>query len=1573
MRRILKYGIYGAVIFLSLVVILPFMLYIPVIQQFVQKQVTRIVSEKTGYDISIGKISLLFPLTLETNNAIVISPDGDTLLQSGSFATSIKLLPLFKKEVSIRNLDLKKTRVNYQDTTSGFKLNADITLLSLSPNTINLNNNVIDLSTLLISQGSIYLKIGNSKPDTVGDTSKQINWNIKANELTLQQINFDMTMDQADMKATVYALEGNKCEISLLEQTVDVGRVSLDRADLNYLTEPEAEIKREPTTADTTDTKKSLPWTIWVGHIDIQDTRARYGYKNYQPSAGFDPHYIAVEKVNMAIDSFYNKTAEVAANIRNIAFIERCGLEVNECKGQFSMDSSRIAVKNLILETPNSSVKTDLTTDMSVFRKSETGRFDVTFFASIGPNDLIYFYPELIPKNQLKLFRQPLAAQFQASGNLNKLHVDNVKISIPNLVSFAMSGYAESIMKPKQLSGRLRWKGTFNRMETFKSFIADTSVRNRIAIPNHILFNGEVIASLGTITPNLEIQADSGTIRLDGMLDNRNETYRLALLTDSLPLHRFLPHDSLGVVSISARISGTGYDPFATGTEAKMTLETQQLIYNGYDYKQLNVNANLLNHQLTANISSDSPALQFAAAINGNVRKGAYQATVSGDFKSLDFKQLNLTKDETRLSFSLATNGLLNDTTQTLQLETSVKDLVLVKKYERHKLKDIAFQAKSDSTHIAATLQAYGLDVNFNSNMSLKKFLAAIDSTSSELTAQVDSNSINIEKAEQHFPSFALKATFAKRNLINSFLKSSGTTFNQILLDAGYSKQQPLFVAVHVNGLQSNGVTLDSLTAEIRQEGARLNYYTGVGILNNNPLNLSKLIISGYLENNKLITNCFQQNKQKETGFNFESEISYQDSLIRYHMISEHPVMAFEPWAINTANYIDYHLARRLSANFQLTANDKEVSLHTNQLPDRAYPVTHLILKGIQLESVLGLFPTLPAIGGLLSAHIDIMPTPNFFELFGELGIGKFVYNKKNIGDIHLTLNGKSDENNGYLMTAGLDIDKWKAFQMNGSYHPSAEEQLSINISTPELPLNSINAFLPPNTGDLSGWLKSRFQIGGNPSRPVLNGYIHFDQAAVQVPAIGTQFTFSPDSITIKDNLLRFNKYAISAPNKQQLYIDGEVNARDFANIYTNLSLSARDFQMVNVEKNKSTMIYGKALASLNTTIVGPVNELSVNGNIQLLNGTEVTYTLPSTSLDLKDVKQDMVTFVSFRDSTDIDEADSIPTLNIGGINVAVNIGIDNNVKMAVNLSSDGNNRINVQGGGNLSYSLNPLGDSRFSGRYNLTGGTVRYNPPIISAKLFNIQSGSFVEWVGDIANPNLNITAVQDMRSYVTENDKNGRMVNFDIIIAIKNTLENLSLTFDLKVQNDIAIQTQLATLTAEQRSVQAMNLLLYNSYSGPGTSVSTNLTDNPLNAFIQKEVNQWAQNNLKSIDFSIGIDQRKEMTNGVESQSTNYSYKLSKTLFNDRFKIILGGGFDSNEDANSNLQENLINDISLEYMLDKRNSMFIKLFRETNYESILEGEVIQTGAGFVVRKKLQKLKYLFRLRDRRNTNETK
>ena len=194
------------------------------------------------------------------------------------------------------------------------------------------------------------------------------------------------------------------------------------------------------------------------------------------------------------------------------------------------------------------------------------------------------------------------------------------------------------------------------------------------------------------------------------------------------------------------------------------------------------------------------------------------------------------------------------------------------------------------------------------------------------------------------------------------------------------------------------------------------------------------------------------------------------------------------------------------------------------------------------------------------------------------------------------------------------------------------------------------------------------------------------------------------------------------------------------------------------------------------------------------------------------------------------------------------------------------------------------------------------------------------------------------------------------------------MDVKFDLSTSGDVTVQNELQSMSETQRSAQAMNLLLYGTYTGPSTSASSNLASNQLYSFLQSKLNTWAANNIKGIDLSFGIDQYDQTVNGVTSSTMRYSYQVSKSLFNDRFKIVVGGNYSPDMTGDNEIAQSLFNDVSLEYALTASGSMYVRLFNKTGYESILEGEVTQTGVGFVISRKLPKLKYLFNFGRRRN-----
>jgi hypothetical protein len=145
-----------------------------------------------------------------------------------------------------------------------------------------------------------------------------------------------------------------------------------------------------------------------------------------------------------------------------------------------------------------------------------------------------------------------------------------------------------------------------------------------------------------------------------------------------------------------------------------------------------------------------------------------------------------------------------------------------------------------------------------------------------------------------------------------------------------------------------------------------------------------------------------------------------------------------------------------------------------------------------------------------------------------------------------------------------------------------------------------------------------------------------------------------------------------------------------------------------------------------------------------------------------------------------------------------------------------------------------------------------------------------------------------------------------------------------------------------------------------------------NALYSFLTSQINTWAASAIKGVDLSFGINQYDLTDNGSTTLATSYSYQVSKSLFNDRFKIVVGGNYTDGTNNEDNVAESLVSDVSIEYTLNKNGTMLVKIFRHTGYESILEGEITQTGVGFEYRRKIRRIGDMFRWRRRRASTTT-
>ena len=855
-----------------------------------------------------------------------------------------------------------------------------------------------------------------------------------------------------------------------------------------------------------------------------------------------------------------------------------------------------------------------------------------------------------------------------------------------------------------------------------------------------------------------------------------------------------------------------------------------------------------------------------------------------------------------------------------------IDSITLWNGWEKNSIRPVNLSFTTSPIHTQIGLKSGDLTLGFDSPSGVDSLSTRFSRGASLMAEMLRGNNFYMDSVSQQLPPFRLRAEAGDQNILNNFLKLQGIGFKNMDIDASLQDSLSFKFNMIVNQLNAGNIQLDTLTLSLRQQQQQLNYLLRVA---NHPGNLDSLgmiALYGNIAGNEAILNCLQEGRTGNVGFRFGLRSRVADSTITISMFPENPIFGSEPWQVNQNNYIAYHFGHDLHADFRLTHNTQHVSLTTSNHTESG-PLT-LDIQGIDIGKTLALFLPSTTVGGILSTKVTLHKqdlSGNSLDVNGLLNLANLSYEGSRIGNLNVGFTYDMQQQTEQHFNTQIELDSTRILTAQGHIVDSiAETPFNVQIDLPGLPLKLANAFMPADMAQLDGILKGNLDFAGDKQHLLANGNMLFDNTSIKVGMIGTTFTLSPTPIQIENSTVRFNNFQLIAPNKQPLAINGNITLQNPSNITTDLTLTASDFQLVNVAKSRRTMVYGQAYMDLNTRVKGPIDNLFIRGSVGLLGGTDVSYIMQDAPLEVKQQNQNIVTFVSFKDTTSQTTTDTVRPMRVNGMDILMNVNVNNQVKLGVDLSDDGENRVQLQGGGALTYTLNPLGDSRFSGKYIVSGGFVRYKPPVISEKKFDIVSGSYVEWTGNMLDPAFNLTAIDKIRTNVTtDGSGTSQAVTFNVSINIRNTLSDMAVTFDLSAPENLTMQNQLASLTAEQRSSQAMSLLIYNTYTGPGTTAKVN-SSNPLNALIAKELNQWAQNSLKGVDLSFGINSYDATSTGGK-QYTDYSYQMSKSLFNNRVRAIIGGKFSTDSDPTENLKENLIDDISLEYMLTKRDNIFI------------------------------------------------
>ena len=692
-----------------------------------------------------------------------------------------------------------------------------------------------------------------------------------------------------------------------------------------------------------------------------------------------------------------------------------------------------------------------------------------------------------------------------------------------------------------------------------------------------------------------------------------------------------------------------------------------------------------------------------------------------------------------------------------------------------------------------------------------------------------------------------------------------------------------------------------------------------------------------------------------------------EDGGTRLHLNADTAVVAYRNFSVNADNYLFVSNDRRVRANIKLLADDGTgVQIYSEGSDSLKNDIT-LTINRLNLGELANVLPYLPKVGGTLDGDFHIIEDQHNFAAVGAATAKNFSYEGTQIGTLGTELMYQPGENGQHIANGYLTLDGKEVAEIGGTYDPKGKGNFDGSFNIRSLPLNVANAFLKETGFAMRGTAEGAFSVKGALDAPVINGQLKLDEAHLYSNVYGIDFAVDSVPLELKNSLLELKNYQLTTADKVPLTLRGKVDLTNPASPYVYIDVIGRQFPLVNTKRKNESLLYGKLLTNILANVHGTLDKLVVAGRLTVLEKTDVTYVMTNTPLTSGSNLSDLVTFTDFSDTLTV--ASSAEETKKSNMDVWMEIIVKKGARFRCYLTPNGDSYVDATGEGNLTFRMPPQGEMRMTGRITIDEGKMNYELPVIPLRTFNFASGSSIDFTGNVMNPTLNITATERVKTIVTEDDRQ-RAVTFDAGVKISRTVEDMGLEFIIDAPEDLEIKNQLTAMSKEERGKAAVALLATGMYITDDNLATGGLkASNALNAFLQSQIQDIAGKALSTIDLSFGMESG---VNAAGETTTDYSYQFSKRFLNDRIRFVIGGKVSSSADATEATQS-FIDNIAIEYRLDAANNRYVRLFYDRNSYDALEGTLMKTGAGFVMRRKADRFSDLFLIRRKKKSTTEK
>ncbi|SIS74900.1 translocation/assembly module TamB domain-containing protein [Chryseobacterium gambrini] len=1547
---------------------------------------------------------------------VVRKPDGkfnfDYILDA--FATSDKEESASKPFIiSLDKINLKDIGVTFNDQQSRNDIQLYFKSFDTRVKTFDLQKNSYAVND--INLDGLKLKL---KQDLVEEVSKKVERKVdslnnkKPMQIGLRGIKLtNFNIDYGDDNTKTFAkvlfkeLSTKVNKLDLENNAYNVDNVFLSGADINanlYLPAKNANPKTEPEASKPSEKEKAL--SLLLGKFVLNDVKVAYNNTAIAPTKqGMDFNHLNFSKLNLEVRSFKMQNNTFAGNVNSAEIQEARGLDIQKFNTDFVYNDKQAYLKDLYLQTPKTILRDEVVLNYNSIEQLSSNLGAVQISANIkdskiGFSDILNIVPTL--RNTTPFNKYPnafLNVNANVKGSVNDLLINNLKISGLDQLRVAASGRVKNAMNPDQLYYDLKIAELSSSAKTIYNLVPKNTIPKNISLPSNFSIKGIAKGTTKVVATDLNLYSTLGNASVKANVDMRRknrELYDVKANLQGLQLGKIIQNKEIGAISAQIYAKGESFD--FKNANADLKGHVASAVYKGYRYQNMNLTGKIRRGVYNVVLNSKDPNANMMLTASGVYNEKNPTVKVNGEVIKLDLNKLGFYKDPMILAGKID-GDFSNLDPDNLNGYLNLKDFAFSDTKEVYPIQEVNLKASStaDSTNIIFNSQI--ADVELKGKYKLTQIFGALSNTVNQYYQFQKPGKAQKIQAGQFF---TFNAKIKNDDLIRKFVPDL-KSFETINVNGNYdADSQKIEIDGQIPQVLYGENSIEDATIKVTNENQALQYNLYVAGLKSSSFALNKVGITGDVANNIINYNITTKDQKEVTQFLIAGNAKSLNDITEISLNPNGLKLNYSDWTVSEGNKIQISKNGILADNFRLSNAGSEIALQSeSQTPNAPLNVS---LKDFKIETITELIKKDTVLArGTINGTAQLKNITKNMTFTSDLNVSDLIVYGNPVGNLAIKVNNNAPNLlNANIALSGNNND----VKILGDYNISSST-FDMNMAINQLQMKSVQGFSMNAINNTEGYLSGNLKITGTASKPNILGKVKFNDVGLEIAKTGSDFRKLNDEISFTNRGIEFDNFKIKDKDGNALRVDGQVLTQTYRDFAFNLDVDAQNFKVVNSEKSNDAIMYGVLSIDAGLHIRGNLDLPKVDGRLAVADNTDFTFVLPQSSPTLQE-RDGIVEFID-QDQVVLNKTVKADSLNaqskIKGMDVSVNIEISKKAKMSLLIDKANGDFVKLQGEAELTGGVDPSGKTTLVGVYEVESGSYEMTVSVLKRK-FDIQKGSTITWTGEPTTANLDITAVYKTEAApidLVEQQISGEQAStlnqfkqripFSTLLKMKGELLKPVITFDITTDEknnavsstvtDIVDQklAQLRTQESEMNK-QVFALLLLNRFigenpfeSGAGLSGEM-LARQSVSKILSQQLNNLASDLIKGVDLNFDLESSEDYSTGSKNTRTDLNVGLSKKLLNDRLKVSVGSNFALEGEARQN--ENMTNiagDVTVDYSLSRDGRYMLRAYRKNEYQVALQGQIVETGVGFIITLDYDKFRDIFQKSKNRKQKESR